>query len=170
MGNHKVIAETWKGRGSAEPLAKALRSVGGVLNNVQGVNGIFAYVRNGRLVIENRFRPAVDFSQFAFGFEINSKTVTIKAGDWPIGEPLPLELEDTDVTINQDGQYVGLEVDTIAKTIAVIGPSTNKAFFVPDGRKFRCWLHQFNYVRETVSFRRTRLGSLFMPSTFGAPV
>ena len=110
----------------------------------------------------------LDFSKFCFGFKIAGAVVTISGGDWPIGEPAPLELADTNVTISQDGQYVGLEVDTIYKTITVIGPSVTKAFFNPDAQKFRCWLHQFNYSGGKVSMKRTRLGSLFMPSTFGA--
>lgn len=51
MGNHKVIPETWRGKGTAAPLAKAMRDLGGVINNVRGENGIRASVRGGRLVI-----------------------------------------------------------------------------------------------------------------------
>jgi hypothetical protein len=169
MGKNNVISENWKGRGSAEPLARGLNNLGRVINNVRGVNGIHAYIRGDRLVIEGQSRSSMDFSQFCFGFEIDEAVVTIKGGDWPIGEPVPLELADTDVTISQDLQYVGLEVDTINKTIAVIGPSVTKSFFYPDGNKFRCWLHQFNFSGGAVSLKRTRLGSLFMPSSFGAP-
>lgn len=115
-----------------------------------------------------RGATGIDFSKFCFGFSISGTTVTIKSGDWPIGEPVPLELEDTAVTISQDLQYVGLQVDTINKTISVIGPSVTKSIFYPDANKFRCWLHQFNYSNGVVSLKRTRLGSLFMPSTFGA--
>lgn len=169
MGNHKVIPETWKGTGSAEPLARALRSLGGVINNPQGVNGIHAYVRGGRLVIEGTPTSSMDFSQFCFGFTISGAKVTIIGGPWPIGEPVPLVLADTEVAISQDLQYVGLEVDTLAKTIQVIGPAVTESLFYPESKKFRCWLHQFNYRAGAVSLKRTRLGSLFMPSTFGAP-
>lgn len=168
MGNHKVIPETWRGKGSAAPLAKALRDIGGVMNNVQGLNGIYAYVRGGRLVVEGQ-AIGIDFSSFCFGFRISGAKVTIIGGDWPIGEADPLELADTDVTISQEGQYVGLQVDTVAKTIEVIGPSVNKAFFKPDGQKFRTWLHRFHFINGKASFwPPSKLGSLFMPSTFGA--
>jgi hypothetical protein len=169
MGNHKVIPETWKGSGSAAPLAKSLRDLGGVMNNVRGINGVRAFVRGGRLVIDADVQSSMDFSQFCFGFSISGATVTIIGGDWPIGNNAPLELEDTDITISQDLQYVGLEVDTIAKTIMVIGPSTSKAVFNPDGMKFRTWLHLFNYSAGSISLKKTKLGSLIMPSTFGAP-
>jgi hypothetical protein len=144
-----------------------MRDIGGVLNNVRGVNGIHAYVRGGRLVIEGQAN-GIDFSSFCFGFSISGAKVTIIGGPWPIGEPVPLVLADTEVTISQDLQYVGLEISTTAKTIQVIGPSVTESLFYPDAQKFRCWLHQFNYRAGAISLKRTRLGSLFMPSTFGA--
>lgn len=165
MGNHKVISETWKGSGSAEPLARGLRALGGVINNPQGVNGINAYVRGGRLVIEGT-GSGMDFSQFTFGFSIKKDVVTIKAGDWPFGET-EVEMQDTDVTITADLQYVGLEVDTVAKTIVVIGPSTNKAVFSSNSPKFRVWLHQFRFNGRNAFLKRTNLAALFMPGRFG---
>jgi hypothetical protein len=138
-----------------------------MVRGIFGEGGTRVSYRNGKIGISGG--GGADFSQFCFGFKISGTTVTIIGGDWPIGEPLPLELADTDVQISQDGQYVGLEVDTINKTIKVIGPSTSKAFFAPDAKVFRTWLHRFHFSGGTASFYApTHLGSLFMPSTFGA--
>lgn len=165
MGNHKVIPETWKGSGSAAPLAKSLRDLGGVMNNVRGINGVRAFVRGGRLVIDADVQSSMDFSQFALGFSIDGSKVTVKAGDWCIGES-ELETPDTEITISQDHQYVGFEVDTIAKTMDIIGPATSKAVFKSSRTVFRTWLHQFRYSGGAVSFERTHLGSIQMPGRF----
>jgi hypothetical protein len=66
MGNHKVIPETWTGSGSAGPLARAMRNMGQVLNNPRGINGINAFVRGGRLVIEGSGSSALTDSSFDF--------------------------------------------------------------------------------------------------------
>jgi hypothetical protein len=109
----------------------------------------------------------LDLSKFCFGFTISGAVVTIKAGDWSLGESDDAELSDTPVTISVDHQYVGLEVNTVAKTIKVIGPSTNKAFFKPEKNVFRTWLHQFRFNGTSASFERTHLGSIHMPGRFG---
>jgi hypothetical protein len=168
MSNNKVMRDNWKGTGSATPVAMALNKAGRSLNGIRMEGGGNVQKFGNNIVIPRAISAGISFSKFCFGFRKSGTTVTIVGGDWPIGEAAPLELPDTDVTISQDGQYVGLEVDTIAKTITVIGPSVNKAFFNPDAQKFRCWLHQFNFSGGTVSLKRTRLGSLFMPATFGA--
>jgi len=126
-----------------------------------------SYQLNGELIFP-KSGSSMDFSQFCFGFSVNGATVTVIGGDWHIGSLVPLELESTDIPISQDGQYVGIEVDTLAKTIKAIGPATDKTVFNSDPPKFRTWLHQFNFSNGSVSLARTKLGSLFMPGTFGA--
>lgn len=115
---------------------------------------------------------AMDYSQVAFGFLISGATVTVKAGDLPLGET-EASMNDTDIVISVDHQYVGLEVDPIAATIQVIGPSTSKSVFLPGDGKFRTWLHQFRFTPSTTegesgkaSFERTHLGSIFMPGHY----
>lgn len=153
-------------RPGRNPSASRLEMTDKLARNIIGAGTTKVSYRNGRIVIGSSV--SLNYSQFCFGFSISATTVTIIGGDWPIGTADPLELSDTDVAISQDLQYVGLQVDTINKTISVIGPSTSKAFFKPDEKVFRTWLHQFNYSGGSVSLKKTHLGSLFMPSTFGA--
>lgn len=153
-------------RPGRNPSASRMEKCDRMIRGISGVGFTRVSYRLGKIKIDAG--AGLDLSKFCFGLSISGATVTIKAGDWPIGEPVPLELADTPVTISQDLQYVGLEVDTIAKTIIVIGPSITKSIFYPDAQKFRCWLHQFNFSGGTATLKRTRLGSLFMPSTFGA--
>jgi len=66
MSKNNVMSESWTGKGSAAPLAQALRSIGGVLNNPHGYNGIRVSTRGGRFVIEGQSQSSIDRSSFAF--------------------------------------------------------------------------------------------------------
>jgi hypothetical protein len=107
----------------------------------------------------------IDLSKFALGCSFAGSVCTVKAGDWCIGES-ELETPDTNIPISQDHQYVGFEVDTIAKTMNIIGPSTSKAVFKSSRTVFRTWLHQCRYIGGKASFERTHLGSIQMPGRF----
>jgi hypothetical protein len=168
MSNIKIMRDNWRGKGSSTPVAKALNKAGRCVNGIRVEGGGNVQKFGNQIVIPRTLSAGISFSKFCFGFSISGAKVTIIGGPWPIGEPAPLVLEDTEVTISQDLQYVGLEVNTIAKTIQVIGPSVTESLFYPDAQKFRCWLHLFNFSAGAASLKRTRLGSLFMPSTFGA--
>lgn len=145
MGNYKVIGETWKGRGSAAPLAKGLNNVARVINNPEGVGGIYAYVRNGRLVIENRSR-GIDLSIFCFGLTISGPTATIKAGEITWGTA-DFQIEDTEVEITSDLQMIGLQCSHTEAQI--IGPSTDLATFRSTDTIKRCWLYKFGFTAGT---------------------
>jgi hypothetical protein len=107
----------------------------------------------------------IDLSKFALGCSFSGSTCTVKAGDWCIGES-ELETPDTDIPISQDHQYVGFEVDTVAKTMDIIGPATSKAVFKSSRTVFRTWLHQCRYIGGKASLERTHLGSIQMPGRF----
>jgi hypothetical protein len=171
MGNHKVISETWKGKGTAAPLAQALNAIGGVLNNVESGDGINAYVRNGRLVIELTGGGSdVDFSLFCFGFTIAGATVTIKGGEMQWGVNDPSIMEDAGpIPLTADYQYIGIEFDRDSRSIVTIGPDANASLFRSDSQKFRTWLHQFRLVSGKASLHRIgHLGNFDITGWFGA--
>jgi hypothetical protein len=172
MANIKIMRDSWTGKGTAAPVARALNKAGRCVNGIRVEGGGNVQKFGNNIVIPRTISTGISFAKFSFGFTISGATVTIKAGDWPLGET-EASMDDTDVIISADYQYVGLEVDPVAATIQVIGPSTSKAFFLPGGGKFRTWLHQFRFTPSTkegesgrASFERTHLGSIFMPGHY----
>jgi hypothetical protein len=150
-------------RSGKRPSAKRLEQTDRLVRGTRGIGGTI--VRHRPWGLEIGGGSGLDLSKFAFGCSISGATVTVKAGDWPLGES-EASMADTPVTISQDHQYVGLEVDPVAKTIQVIGPSTSKSVFLPGGGKFRTWLHQFRFSGSSATLERTHLGSLPMPGYF----
>lgn len=83
-----------------------------------------------------------DYSKFGFGFKISGSIVTIKRGEITWGE-ITFTIEDTDIEITADQQYIGLEC--AYDSAAIIGPSTDLATFRSGGGIKRTWLYRFAF-------------------------
>jgi hypothetical protein len=163
MGNHKVIPETWKGNGSAAPMAKAMRDLGGVVNNVRGINGIRAFIRAGRLVIDGP-PQSLDLSKFGFGLSISEKKVSIMEGEIHVGISV-ITLNEWQCTIEEDYSYIGIEYDLTNGSH--VGPSTNIALFRSEVGMIRLWLYQFRLIDDVVSINKIgHIGNIESPGNF----
>lgn len=115
------------------------------LNGMKIIGGEVVHTPDG--IVINPFLLSgsglADASMYSFGFSISENIVTIKAGEITWGK-LVFQIEDTEIEITADKQYIGLECSY--NSASVIGPSTDLTTFRSDDAAKRVWLYQFNFV------------------------
>jgi len=146
-------------RESAKRIASAVRAV-----EASPVD-LGSFRRRSRTV-EAEASSGVDYSDFTFGFSINGKVVTVKAGGVYHGKrTLWYNAPDTPITITADYQYIWVEYTIGGGYAKINGPST--ILPLTDATYYRCWLHQFRYQNSVASlYRIGHLGNIELPGVF----
>ena len=138
-----VFKPFYRGYGAFKEIALFMTTAGRMLDNIK-VYG------NGRVVTTpTSISFHIEGSAFPYGkifrFGIVKKSefkVTIAAGGVTLGNLGPISAEETIVTISNDGDYIGLELDTTTTTLTIENFGTTKP--VPDGDHHRVWLYRFS--------------------------
>ena len=171
MANIKIMRDSWTGKGTAAPVARALNKAGRCVNGIRVEGGGNVQKFGNNIVIPRTISTGISFAKFCFGFRISGIKATITGGEISLGE-IYHTLPDWECTISEDYSYVGIEYDLTSA--AYIGPSTSVGLFRTGGGKIRCWLHLFRFTAPvapatvgTVSWHRTgRLFNIDSPGNF----
>ena len=155
-------------RPGAYPSAKRLTETERILRGSRGIGSTRVRLRPWGLEIGGG-GAGVDYSKFCFGFSIAGATVTVKIGEVHWGRSNATALAaDAAVPLTADYQYIGIEFDPSGPSVVCLAPNANKAVFVSDSAKFRCWLHQFRLNEGLASlYRIGHIGNVEIPGWFG---
>ena len=143
MSNIKIMRDSWTGKGTAAPVARALNKAGRCVNGIRVEGGGNVQKFGNNIVIPRTISTGISFAKFCFGFTISGATVTIKAGEVQWGTSV-FGIGQTDIAIAEDLQYIGIEATY--DSAVLIGPDSNLATFRSTADIIRTWLYQFNWT------------------------
>lgn len=127
-------------RRNSSDSAKERNLINRLLAWARGVGGIVVRLTTNGLIVDGS--RLISWSSIPFGFSIGTAgKVTIKAGEFQVGKRTPIQIPEKIVTITENGQYVGIEIDWDWGTAIITDPDTAKP--ISDDSAFRVWKYLF---------------------------
>lgn len=145
------------------------------LRLIAGLNIMIEERGTAGTAVSGKSRPTsagagIPWDKLCLGHTISGARVTIIGGEVQWGDNDPVVMGDTEVTITETEQYIGVQFD--GTDLTVIGPNTDKTVFQSTSTVWRTWLYQFSFTDDKASLLKIgrMAGNVEIPAWFGPSV